>query len=174
MRRATRRRHVRRHSYKRNPAILGVGLPPISDILYVGAGLVIPPMVANQIMNYLPDSLKTSRAAYYGVKAASVIIPSMLVKRFISQRAGNLILLGGAASFAIDLIREAFPTLLSGASSQPFLGYYPGLAGPRRVRGMGRYLTPPDPAMIGAQTGPVTSALMIQNTPERLNPQTRF
>ncbi|WP_460992148.1 hypothetical protein, partial [Staphylococcus aureus] len=81
--------------------------------------------------------------AYYGVKVASVLIPSMIVRKFVSRRAGNLMLVGGAASFAIDLVREFAPNLLPGSSgvgAQPFLGFYERM--PTRIpagNGLGRY-----------------------------------
>jgi hypothetical protein len=42
-------------------------------------------MVANFIMPMLPETWRTNKAAYYGVKAASVLIPSWLVGRFMDS-----------------------------------------------------------------------------------------
>ena len=171
--RRARRRHVRRH-YRRNPALMGFSLPPLDAVLFTGAGLVLPPVMASFLMGYLPDSLKTSKAAYYGVKAASVLIPAMLVRRFVSRRAGNFLLVGGAASFAIDLVREFAPSLLpasSGVSGQPFLGFYERM--PNRIPmtatpGMGRYSSVPVRSM------PVQRTPLLSQTPERLSPGARF
>lgn len=174
-RRVRRRRHVARRRYRRNPGLgsmFGFTLPPLDAILFTGAGIVIPPVMASYLMTYLPASLKTSKAAYYGVKAAAVLIPSMLVRRFVSRRAGNLMLVGGAASFAIDLVREFAPGLLPGAvGSQPFLGFYERMPGGRAMTaspGMGRY------ASIPVRSQPIQRTPLLSITPERLSPGARF
>ena len=149
---------------------MGFTLPPLDAVLFTGAGMVIPPMMTSFLMSYLPTDWKSSKAAYYGVKAASVLIPSMLVRRFVSQRAGNFMLIGGAASFAIDLVREFMPTLLPAASmgSQPFLGFYERMPNGRGLMGMGRYTSIPVQGR-SVQRTPIMSA-----TPERLMPANRF
>ncbi len=167
MKRTSRRRAAR------NPQFLG-SLPPLKSIAFVGAGLVVPPLVATQIMKFLPTEWQTSKPAFYAVKAAAVILPSMLVKKMVSREAGNLMLLGGAASFALDLLKETGLLTqlgLSGVSnSQPLLGYYPSKGGGlgRMRNGMGSYPSLPQSTM------PVSMAQMIANTPDRLNPQNRF
>ena len=173
-----RRRSKRNYSFnanrrraRRNPSLAGFTIPPLDAVLFTGAGLIVPPMVAKFIMPMLPTSMQTSKIAYYSVKAASVLVPSMLVKRFVSQRAGNLMLLGGAASFVIDLLKETgvFATLgLSGALSQPLLGYYPSLSAVGSG-GLGKY-----PSLSANGMAPVTAARMISSVPERLNPMSRF
>lgn len=160
----------RRRHYRRNPAVMGFQLPDMQAVLFTGAGIVIPPIMTSMLMGYLPADWKTSKAAYYGVKVASVLIPSMLVRKFVSRRAGNLMLVGGAASFAIDLVREFMPTLLpasAGMQGQPFLGFYEGLPS-RASSGMGRY------ASIPVRSLPVQRTPLLSATPERLMPQGRF
>lgn len=173
-----RRRHTRnprrRHHYRRNPSlgsVMGMQLPDIQDILFTGAGIVVPPILTSMLMGYLPVDWKTSKPAYYGVKAASVLIPSMLVRKFVSRRAGNLMLIGGAASLAIDLVRDFMPNLLPAASvsGQPFLGFYERM--PVRIpagNGMGRYSSIPVRSM------PVQRTPLLSQTPERLSPGGRF
>ena len=166
-RRAHQRRTRPRRSARRNPALLGFNIPPLDAVLFTGAGLVVPPMVAALIMKQLPATYQTSKPVYYAVKAASVLVPSMLVKRFVSQRAGNLMLLGGAASFVIDVLKETgvFSAIgLSGAISQPLLGYYPSIGG-----GLGKY-----PSLSQNGSANVTASRMISSVPERLNPTSRF
>jgi len=162
--------HARR--YRRNPGIssaLGFSLPPMDAILFTGAGIVIPPIMAGYIRSFLPTDWQASKAAYYGVKIASVVVPSMLVRRFVSRRAGNLMLLGGAASMAVDMIREFMPTLLPAAtmSGQPFLGFYERMP-QRSLSGMGRY------ASIPVRSQSVMRTPLLSATPERLMPQNRF
>jgi hypothetical protein len=137
-------------------------------VLFTGAGLIVPPIMAGYIMGMLPVEWRSSKAAYYGVKAASVLIPSMIVRRFVSQRAGNYMLIGGAASFAIDLVREFMPTMLPAAAvgAQPFLGYYERFNKPQAA--LGRY------SSIPVQSRPVQRTPLLSITPERLSPGSRF
>ncbi len=174
-RRSYRRNPRRRRHYRRNPglgSVMGISLPPLDAILFTGAGIVIPPVMTSFLMGYLPVDWRTSKAAYYGVKIASVVIPSMLVKKFVSQRAGNLMLIGGAASFAIDLVREFAPGLLpGGVSGQPFLGFYermPARGTMQVTPGMGRY------SSIPVRSAPVMRTPMLSQTPDRLSPDSRF
>lgn len=168
-----RARRVRR--YRRNPGLLGgrsmslmgFSLPPLDAVAFVGAGLIVPPLVTSYIMTMLPADWKTSKAAYYGVKAVSVLVPAMLLKQFVSPRAGNLMLLGGAASFVIDLIKDFAPGVIPGLGVQPFLGYYPSMGIPSRQ--LGTY-----PGRGGAQRLPGLLSPMIASTPDRLNPAGRF
>lgn len=170
--------HYRRHRARRNPKLLGFTLPPTMDIVGVGAGLVVPPMVANYIWNNFVagTSMSTSKWAYLGVEAASVAITGFAVRRFVNVRVGNMVLLGGAARFVIDLIQNLAPTLLpsvamptglSGMGAQPFLGYYerrPMLPNP----GLGKYYYGS-----GSRTQSQPGR-MIQAIPERLDPGNRF
>jgi hypothetical protein len=173
------RRH-RRHA-RRNPQLLGFQLPPVSDIAFVGAGLVVPPIVSNYIMtNFLP-SYTTSVPVVWAVNVASVVGPSLLVRKFVSQRAGNLMLLGGAATLLLQAIKTFMPGVipgLSGMGYQPFLGSY---VRPSLNRGMGSYVQR-SRGMAGlrgmgagsGQTGPMSSSQVYSGTPERLLPSSRF
>lgn len=158
----------RRHAYRRNPSLLGFTFPPVMDIAALGAGFVIPPVVMRYLMPMLPTDMQASRPVQYGVKIASIILPSWAVKKFVSVRAGNLMMLGGFASLAIDLLKDTGVLAqlgLSGATGQPMLGFYPRLS---RAGGLGRYTSIP------AASSNVTSSRMLQNVPDRLNPQSRF
>jgi len=151
-----RRYHSNKRRYRSNPALMGFQLPGLLDVVSVGAGFVVPPIVAGYIMGWLPDSMKTSKAAMWAVKAAAVVVPSMVVRRFVSRRAGNLMLLGGAVSLALDLVKEFAPGLIPGVGFQPLLGAH--VVRPTRAR-------MPAPAGLPA---------MIASTPDRLSPTGRF
>ncbi len=144
-------------------------MPPLDAVLFTGVGFIVPPVVTNILMGYLPLDWKTSKAAYYGVKAASVVLPSMLVRQFVSRRAGNLMLLGGVVSFALDLVKDYAPNLLpaagvAGFGAQPFLGLYQRAP---YQRTLGRYYQ-------GGQSMGGGMSAITQNVPERLLPQGRF
>jgi hypothetical protein len=165
------RRHHRRHA-RRNPAFMGFTLPPVMDIAAIGAGLVGGPMLANYVFNNFVagTSMGTSKWAYIGTEAVSVAALGWGVKRFVNVRAGNLVLLGGAARVVLDLVQMLAPTLIpstampSGLSGQPFLGMYERM--PIR-RTLGRYYTP------GA-TQQAGGSRMITGVPDRLDPSARF
>lgn len=171
----------RRHRARRNPALLGFTLPPAMDIASVGAGLVVSPMLANYVYNNFVagTSLGGSKYTYLAVEALSVAALGFGVKRFVNPRAGNLVLLGGAARVLIDAIQVLAPTLLpatamptglSGMGAQPLLGmynppprlgYYNTMPQRRALSGMGSYYgAPPGRALIGV--------------PDRLDPGQRF
>jgi hypothetical protein len=154
-------RNRRRH-YRRNPdagmSVLGLQLPPIDAVLFVGAGFITPPIVSGMLMGFVPDGYKTNSAVIWVVKGASVLLPSMLVRQFISRRAGNLMLIGGAVSFGLDLLRTFAPGVIPGLGYQPLLGAFVG------------------PVQRLPVVGPPRAALapMISSAPTRLSPDTRF
>ena len=158
---------------------MGFTLPPTMDIVGVGAGLIVPPMLANYVWNNFVagTSIGTSKWAYLGVEAASVAATGLAVRRFVNVRVGNMVLLGGFARLAIDIVQNlapsllpssvATPTGLSGMGAQPFLGYYerrPMLPNP----GLGKYYYGS-----GSRTQ-AAPGRMIQSIPERLDPGNRF
>jgi hypothetical protein len=113
-------------------------------------------------MGFVPDTWKT-RPVVWAVKFASVVVPPMLVRQFISQRAGSLMLVGSMTSFAIDLIREFMPGVipgLSGMGYQPMLGVYTGTRRTSR------------PAMAPSTARRISP--IIANVPDRLSPTSRF
>jgi hypothetical protein len=170
------RMHYRRHRARRNPSLFGFTLPPTVDIVGVGAGLIVPPMLANYIFNNFVagTSFGTSKWAYLGTEAVSVAISGMVVRRFVNQRVGTMMLLGGFARLVIDAVQTLAPTLLpgtampTGLSGQPFLGKYENMPVRRTLSGMGKYYRPSVPNQL------MQSSSIIQNTPSRLDPNYRF
>jgi len=154
---------------------MGISLPPLDAILFTSAGLVIPPVMTSYLMSMLPTTLTSSKIGYYAVKAAAVLGSSLLVRKFVSQRAGNFMLIGGAASLALDLVSEFAPGLIprpaavAGMGAQPFLGFYERM--PSRIpagNGMGRYTGIP------VQSRSVQRTPIMSTTPDRLLPEKRF
>lgn len=164
------RRH-RRHFARRNPQLLGFSLPPIMDIAMVSTGMVLSPMVANYVFNNFVagTSMGTSKWAYLGVEAASVLALGWAAKKFVGGSQGNLVLIGGGVRFVLDAIQILAPTLLpssampaglQGMGAQPFLGYYNRM--PQR-RALGFY-----------NNGTGAQGSMIRQIPDRLDPGFRF
>jgi hypothetical protein len=143
--------------------LFGISLPPIGDVLFVGAGLVAPPLVAAQLVRFLPDSIKTNQAATWGVKVASVVLPGIAIRKFVSPRAGNLFMVGGAASLVVDAIRQFAPGVIPG------LGYQPLLAGYSTLPGLPANASPRARSM-----RPVSQPAILEGVPDRLSPQGRF
>jgi hypothetical protein len=167
-----RRRHYRRNPGERGMTIFGISLPPLDAILWVGAGLVVPNIAQGYIIQALPASWTTLAAdgsnktqvqiANIGVQAAAVLVPSLLVRRFVSKRAGNLMLVGGAASFALSLIRTFMPGVIPGLGFQPMLAdYYTTVRG-----GSVRQFPRPGNTRV---VSPI-----VHSVPERLDPGARF
>lgn len=168
----------RRHHYRRNPGkLLGFQLPATMDVVTVGGGLIVTPMLTNYVFNSFiaGTSMGTSKYAYLATEAAVALGLGFAVKRFVGQREGYMVLLGAGARFIMDALNvlaptllpsTAMPTNLSGAGTvgQPFLGYYNTMPGRRRA--LGYYNTRGVPmAKQGA---------MINNIPARLDPAFRY
>lgn len=162
----------RRHHFRSNPFSMGGGeirlpfglaLPPLSDVAFAGAGLVIPPMISTRIQAMLPASITQAAPTVvpWVVDLASVVVPGMLLKRFVSQRAGNAFLIGGAATMVLKAIKVFAP---STAASFGLSGYMSGQPG------LGRYFTPT--AVQQPSTRPLPA--IIGTVPDRLMPSMRF
>jgi hypothetical protein len=134
--------------------------------------MVVPNIAASYITPMLPASWTTVAAdgsnktqvqfAGVAVQAVSVLLPSMLVRSFVSKRAGNLMLVGGAASFVLSLVRTFMPGVIPGLGYQPMLGAYYA----RPVQG--RVVHFPDQSRARMVTP------MLSDAPMRLDPAERF
>lgn len=165
-------RHIRRRrGFQRNPKLLGFEMPAGMDVVAVGAGILVPPIATSYIMSWLPVQYQTSQPVYWAVKVAAVVGPSLIVRKFVSVRAGNMMLIGGAATLLLDLVRQ-FNLLPSGMSG---MGLY--TTPQRSLMGMGKYVNG-----LGAQvalgarsrTGGTQGNPAYYGTPERLLPDNRF
>ncbi len=133
--------------YKRNKSragggvakMLGFSIPRPSSIVAAGAGLLFPPMIANYaITNFLPASLQGNQLATGAVKVGSVLIPGLVIGKFVSREAGMLFTLAGTAAFVVELIRSS--GVLASVGLQG-MGYYPAAMPQLRAVGMGKYIT---------------------------------
>jgi hypothetical protein len=159
---------------------MGFTLPPTVDIVGVTAGLIVSPMVANYVFNNFvaSTSMGTSKWAYLGVEAISVVVPAMVVRKFVNARVGNMMLLGGAVRFVLDVVQTLAPTLIPSAAmptglsgtGQPFLGMYEAMPQRRTLSGMGKYYQRSAPNQLMRSSG----SSMIQGVPDRLDPTYRF
>lgn len=165
MNRKRHRRHYRSNPLGGGKSFMGIPIPPLDAVLWVGAGIVVPNALAPTIISFVPSSLTSSypQATAWGAKVLAVVGPSMLVKRFVSPRAGNLMLIGGAVSLTLDLLRTFAPGMIPGLSGfQPLLGSY----FTRPVQGNIRAFP--------AQSGVMKAPPLLASTPDRLDPTGRF
>lgn len=165
---------VRVRRYRRNPgglSVAGFNLPAMDAVLFTGAGFIVPPLVQSFAMRFIPVAYQSNQAVMWLVRAASAVVPPMLVKKFVSQRAGNLMLLGGMVSLAIDAVKTFAPGMIPGLGSQPFLGAY---IRPRPA-GMGRYFANDQRrALAGPGNGNGNMNSIWGGVPERLQASARF
>ena len=108
----------RRRSYRRgrrNPAILGVELPPLNQVLYAGAGFIATPMVEGFINKYLPVEVTSNTIGRYAVKIASVIGLSFLTKKAIGISEARMVAVGGGAYILTSAVNEFVPQLTMSA-----------------------------------------------------------
>jgi len=145
-------------------------------LLFTGLGLIVPAQVSAQLFKMIPDSVAknadgtTSQPVAWLVKTASVVGPSLAVRKFVSQRAGDYMLIAGLAALALDAVRTFAPGVLPAIPGtvgfQPLLGEYYG-GNP----GLGAYFTGNGQ---GAPRGSTGLTRILANTPDRLDPAGRF
>lgn len=120
-------RRIRRHA-RRNPAILGgLGLPPLNQVLYAGAGFIAPPMVEGFINKYLPVEVTSSTIGRYAVKIASVLGLTFLAKKAIGASEARMVALGGASYVLVSAVNEFMPSLTMSAYRGGMINKYRGM-----------------------------------------------
>jgi hypothetical protein len=170
-----RRRRSRRSSaggFGRGSQLFGIAIPPIDAVVSTAAGLIVPTIVSGWLLQAIPTSWKTNtdgtpnQITAFAVKAAAVVLPSMVVRQFVSRRAGNIMLVAGAAWFVMEAVRTFAPGIIPGLGYQPMLGAYIPNRAPRNLgngnRGPGKLVNGPGMPYITA------------SAPGRMDPAQRF
>lgn len=147
-RRHTRRKSVMRHnprrrSARRNPAFLGIALPPLQGVLFAGVGFIAPPMVEGFISQFLPVSMQTNTIGKYAIRIAAVLGLSVAVKKLIGASEGNMVAIGGGAYVLTTAVSEFAPGVIPG------LGAYSASNG-----GLGQYVTSGQPTFSSLGAAP--------------------
>lgn len=121
-----RKRHSshRRKSARRNPAILGVTLPPITMIAWGAGGFIAPPMVEGFVNKFLPAEVTTSVLGRYAVKIASVLGLTYLVKTVLSAKEAFPVALGGSLYVVVSAVNEFAPQLTMAPAPAPAVSAY--------------------------------------------------
>lgn len=124
-RRASRRRVAnprrRRSSMRRNPAIFGIGLPPINSVIFAGIGFIAPPMVEGFLNRTLPSSITSSTLGKYAIRVASVVGLSFAVKQFVGSAEARMVAIGGGVYVLSSAVSEFAPGIIPGLNA-----YVPG------------------------------------------------
>lgn len=116
----------RHHHHRRNPAILGVALPPIQMIAWGAGGFIAPPMVEQWLnKNVLPASITGSTLGRYAVKIGSVLALTYLTKMVLSNKEAFPVALGGALYVVVSAVNEFAPQL-TGATTTTTSAYRSG------------------------------------------------
>lgn len=157
-RRTTRRRSTsvarrRRTSYRRNPRLMGVTLPPMTTVIFAGAGFIAPPMIEGFLSRFVPYSLQGSAIGRYGLRIVSVLGLTYGVRRFVGVKESNAVLTGGSVYVLKTALDEFAPGMFGGYGPVPLpagegVSRYvrPG-TGPRAVRTLASYVPSTGPAM---------------------------
>lgn len=103
------RRHHRRA--RRNPALLGVSLPPIQMIAWGAGGFLAPPMVEGFVNKFLPAEITSSTIGRYAVKIAAVLGLTLLVKKILSNKEAFPVAMGGSMYIVVSAVNEFAPQL---------------------------------------------------------------
>lgn len=121
------RSNPRRRHYRRNPSLMGFGLPPLQSVLYAGVGFVGVPMLEGTLSSFLPLSITANTIGKYAVRIASVLGLTWLGKMVVGRSAATMIGIGGGAYVLVTAVKEFAPGVIPGLSAyaQPtMLGAY--------------------------------------------------
>jgi hypothetical protein len=100
--------------------LFGLSIPPINKVVFAGVGFIAPPIVEGFLSGFLPESIRTSTVGKIGLRIASVIGLTMLVRRFVGREEGNMVAIGGGVFVAASLVEQFAP----GTIPWPTLGMY--------------------------------------------------
>ncbi len=107
------RRHHRRH---RNPAFMGLTIPPIKSVVFAGIGFAGPAFVSGFVSTTFPSVMTqlTSMGLLgkYILKVGSILGLTMLTKRFVGVNEGNMVLIGGGVNVALSAVNDFAPGIL--------------------------------------------------------------
>lgn len=121
----------RRHHYRRNPAILGVSLPPLNMIAWGAGGFIATPMLERTINSFLTSNTTTSTITSsalgrYAVKIGSALILTYLTKMVLGNKEAFPVAMGGALYVTVSAINEFAPQL-TGSTTTATSAYRGGM-----------------------------------------------
>lgn len=116
------RRSSRRTSMRRNPAILGVTLPPITMLAWGAGGFLATPMLEGFVSKFVPAQITGNVLGRYAMKVASVLGLTWLTKTIMSNKEAFPVALGGSLYVIVSAVNEFVPQLTQLPSAAPASG----------------------------------------------------
>lgn len=113
-----------RRKARRNPAILGVTLPPISMIAWGAGGFIAPPMVEGFVNKFLPAEVTSNPLGRYAVKIGAVLGLTYLTKHIMGNKEAFPVALGGALYVVVSAVNEFVPQLTQAPAPAPAVKAY--------------------------------------------------
>ena len=110
-------RNPRRKSYRRNPAFLGVALPPLTMIAWGAGGFIATPMLERTINSFMPASVTGSTLGRYAVKIGSALALTFLTKTVLGNKEAFPVAMGGSLYVVVSAVNEFAPQLTGSTST---------------------------------------------------------
>lgn len=112
----------RRHTMRRNPALLGVTLPPIAMLAWGAGGFLATPMLEGFVSKFVPAQISGNVLGRYAMKVASVLGLTWLTKTIMSNKEAFPVALGGSLYVIVSAVNEFVPQLtqLPASTGIPF------------------------------------------------------
>lgn len=108
-----------RKSYRRNPAVLGMHLPALQTIGYVGIGFVGTPILEGFLASFLPTTFVTTTLGKYVARIGAMLGVTWGAKAVFGQGPANLVAIGGGLYVATSAIKDFAPGIIPGLSYMP-------------------------------------------------------
>jgi hypothetical protein len=110
----------RRGGYRRNPALLGISLPPLQSVIYAGVGFVGVPVVEGFLSRMLPVSLTGSTIGKYATRIGALLGLSFLTKMILGSSESKMVAIGGGAYVLTTAVSEFAPGLIPAAGMRAY------------------------------------------------------
>lgn len=128
-RRSNRVRHHRRGRRRSNP--FGLAFPPVKSVAFAGVGFIAPSLLSSVLTSAAPSIMTQITGmgllGKYVLRIGTVLGMSWLVKRFVGQNEGNMVLIGGGVNVALTLVSDFAPGVLP---ANPLAMYVPTVMPP--------------------------------------------
>jgi len=113
-----------RRRARRNPAFLGVALPPLNMIAWGAGGFIGVPMVEGYLNRFLPAEVTTNVLGRYAVKIGTVLGLTYLVKAVLSAKEAFPVALGGSLYVVTSAVNEFIPQITQAPAPVPTVSAY--------------------------------------------------
>ena len=123
----------RRHHYRRNPAFLGLDIPPIKTVIFAGVGFAGPSFVQGFLTQMAPSLVQQVTSfgiiGKYAMKVGLIAGLSYITRRFVGSSEANAVAIGGGLNVAMSLVNDFAPGFLPANPLSMYIPTAPGLRG---------------------------------------------